>query len=266
MVLAPVPAFQDNYIWVWHDNARAVVVDPGECAGVEAYLAHHRLVLDTILVTHHHGDHTGGVAHLQASTGATVFAPDTECPDLIATRVTQGSQLTLLGRPCQVLHVPGHTAGHVAYVVNDAPDAPILFCGDTLFSAGCGRLFEGSPADMLASLDALAGLPGPTRVCCAHEYTLGNLRFALAVEPDNATLQHWARACQALREQHQPTLPSNLTRECDINPFLRVRQPAVRRAATQWALANPSQGHPSNEAAWTDTDVLAALRSWKNQF
>ena len=265
MVLVPVPAFQDNYIWVWHDDARAIVVDPGQSDGIEAYLADNRLQLDSILVTHHHGDHTGGVARLQALTGAQVFAPATECPELQATRVTQGTQLQLLGKPCQVLHVPGHTAGHVAYVVADEADAPLLFCGDTLFSAGCGRLFEGTPADMLASLDALAQLPAATRVCCTHEYTLSNIRFALAVEPDNEALQHWQRTCQALRANQQPTLPSTLALECQINPFLRTRQPAVRRAAEHWAGNQP--GHaPAGNPALTDVGVLAALREWKNQF
>lgn len=266
MVLVPVPAFQDNYIWVWHDGTRAIVVDPGEPEGVQAYLTQHGLVLDSILVTHHHGDHTGGVARLQASTGVQVFAPAAESPELIATRVTHGSQLTLLGTPCRVMHVPGHTAGHVAYVVACEPDAPILFCGDTLFSAGCGRLFEGSPADMLASLDALAQLPGNTRVCCAHEYTLSNIRFALAVEPANTALQQWQQTCQALRAQQRPTLPSTLAQECQINPFLRVRQPGVRLAAERWAHNQAPDGTQPSQVAMSDVNVLAALREWKNQF
>lgn len=265
MVLAPVSAFQDNYIWVWHNGSHAVVVDPGESAGVQAYLADHGLRLDSILVTHHHPDHTGAVAQLQASTGAQVYAPATECPDLSATRVQHGTHLTLLGVPCQVLHVPGHTAGHMAYVLGGEADAPVLFCGDTLFSAGCGRLFEGSPADMLASLDALAQLPGDTRVCCAHEYTLSNIRFALAVEPHNAALQQWQLTCQGLRASQQPTLPSTLAQECLVNPFLRVRQPAVREAAIQWLTAQ-STDTPAAPSGMTDIDVLAALRQWKNQF
>lgn len=267
MVLVPVPAFQDNYIWVWHDTTSAVVVDPGESEGVEAYLAAHRLRLDTILVTHHHGDHTGGVAHLQARNGCSVVAPATECPSLTtATRVRQGSQLTLLGHPCDVLDVPGHTAGHVAYVLTAASEAPVLFCGDTLFSAGCGRLFEGTPADMLASLGAMAQLPGHTRVCCAHEYTLGNIRFARAVEPGNAALQAWQQTCLALRANQQPTLPSTLSQECQINPFLRVHQPAVRQAALAWACAQRGDHTQADQPPMTDTDVLAALREWKNQF
>lgn len=266
MVLVPVPAFQDNYIWVWHNGTRAIVVDPGESEGVQAYLTQHTLQLEAILVTHHHGDHTGGVARLQASTGAQVYAPATECPDLVAIRVSHGNQLTLLGKPCQVLHVPGHTAGHVAYAMFCEPDDPVLFCGDTLFSAGCGRLFEGSPADMLASLDTLARLPGPTRVCCAHEYTLSNVRFALAVEPDNTALQEWQLTCQALRAQQQPTLPSTLAQECQINPFLRVRHPTVRNAAAGWVHSQHPGTTPSSLSAMTDVDVLAALREWKNQF
>lgn len=265
MVLVPVPAFQDNYIWVWHNGSHAVVIDPGESAGVEAFLLDNGLQLDSILVTHHHGDHTGGVPHLQAQTGAQVFAPASECPGLSATRVTHGSQLTLLGMPCQVLHVPGHTAGHVAYVVAGDGEPTTLFCGDTLFSAGCGRLFEGSPADMLVSLDTLAGLPGDTRVCCAHEYTLSNIRFALAVEPHNAELQQWQLTCQALRARQQPTLPSTLAQECQINPFLRVRQPSVRQAADKWVSHQPN-GSRVHHRPMTDVEVLAALREWKNTF
>ncbi|HRK37931.1 MAG TPA: hydroxyacylglutathione hydrolase [Burkholderiaceae bacterium] len=266
MVLVPIPAFTDNYIWVWHDNTSAVVVDPGETAGVVAYLNRHQLKLDAILVTHHHGDHTGGVAALQAATGATVYAPSTECPDLNAVRVTQGSHIPLLGTPCQVLHVPGHTAGHVAYVLTPPATPPVLFCGDTLFSAGCGRLFEGTPQQMLASLQALAQLPPDTLVCCTHEYTLGNIRFALAVEPGNVALQNRQAQCLALRAAQEPTLPSTLALEWQINPFLRVMEPAVRAAATTWRNSQLTQTGQLTSNELSDVEVLAALREWKNQF
>lgn len=265
MVLAPIPAFSDNYIWVWHDNTRAVVVDPGETTGVEAYLQQHVLKLDSILVTHHHGDHTGGVTALQAATSATVYAPAGECANLDAARVTHGSVLTLLDTPCRVLHVPGHTSGHVAYVLETEAEQPLLFCGDTLFSAGCGRLFEGTAAQMLASLQALAQLPPGTQVCCTHEYTLGNIRFALSVEPDNATLQDMQTRCKALRDNHQPTLPSTIAQELLINPFLRVREPTVRAAAQAWCHQAALRGQTTVDDM-TDADALAALREWKNTF
>ena len=171
-----------------------------------------------------------------------------------------------LGLTWQVLEVPGHTAGHVAYVCANVPlteGAPqqaqgqtgLLFCGDTLFSGGCGRLFEGTPGQMLASLDALAALPDPTLVCCTHEYTLSNLRFARAVDPDNVALGQWQQTCEALRAQHRPTLPCTLANERLINPFLRVRTPSVRAAVQRLS-----------PAADSDTAVFAALREWKNRF
>ena len=163
-----------------------------------------------------------------------------------------------LGLRFEVIDVPGHTAGHIAYFLPAAPSpAPLLFCGDTLFSGGCGRLFEGTPAQMLASLDALAALPGDTRVCCAHEYTLSNLRFALAVEPANADLTHYNARCESLRAQGQPTLPSQLATERRINPFLRSREATVLRAVRAYA-------ELAADAA--EADVFAALRQWKNDF
>jgi hydroxyacylglutathione hydrolase len=154
-----------------------------------------------------------------------------------------------------VIDVPGHTAGHIAYAQHGAPSHALLFCGDTLFSAGCGRLFEGTPAQMHASLSALAALPADTRVCCTHEYTQSNLRFAAAVEPDNLAVRLHQAYCTVLREQDKPTLPSSLALELQINPFLRCREPAVVAAAR-------AQGAASTEPV----DVLAALREWKNNF
>jgi hydroxyacylglutathione hydrolase len=170
-------------------------------------------------------------------------------------RMDDGDTLELLGLRFTVLNVPGHTAGHIAWYSPDVAGQPLLFCGDTLFSGGCGRLFEGTPAQMLASLDRLAALPGNTRVCCAHEYTLSNLRFARAVEPDNAPLQQYSQQCEALRARQQPTLPSTIAVERDINPFLRSRQPGVARAVQARA-----------PTARDEVAVFAALREWKNQF
>ncbi|MDR0274786.1 MAG: hydroxyacylglutathione hydrolase [Burkholderiaceae bacterium] len=255
MELVALPALGDNYIWLLQDGAQALAVDPGEAAPALHALRARSLVLTSILVTHHHADHTGGVAQLRAATGAQVFGPATEPVPQPFTGVAGGSTVRALGLSLQVIGVPGHTAGHVAYFCPDAGGSPLLFCGDTLFSGGCGRLFEGTPAQMLASLDRLAALPDNTQVCCAHEYTLANLRFARAVEPDNPTLLAYEQHCAALRAQGLPTLPARLETERAINPFLRTRQPAVAQAV------RAHSGCPDDEVA-----VFAALRQWKNEF
>jgi hydroxyacylglutathione hydrolase len=256
MHLFPVPAFNDNYIWILHDGARALVVDPGEAPGVTEYLRQHQLVLDTILITHHHGDHTGGVAALRKASGARVIGPVGEPMPEPLQRVGDGEVVDALGLRFEVMSVPGHTLGHIAYYCAAMDGAPLLFCGDTLFSAGCGRLFEGTPAQMLHSLSRLAALPESTRVCCTHEYTLANLRFALAVEPGNAALVEYAQRCQQLRAQQQPTLPSAIGLERRINPFLRAEVPAVMAAAQAH---DPACGPGA-------TEVFATLREWKNVF
>jgi hydroxyacylglutathione hydrolase len=259
MTLIPLPAFADNYIWMLQAGARAVVVDPGDAQPVLDALARTPgLALAAILVTHHHADHTGGVAQLRTVTGAQVYGPAREAIPHPFTPLAQGDQVQVLGLDFQVIDVPGHTAGHIAYYLPaGAHEAPLLFCGDTLFSGGCGRLFEGTPAQMLASLDALAALPGDTRVCCAHEYTLSNLRFARAVEPTNPDLADYVALCEALRAQGQPTLPARLGTERQINPFLRSRAAAVTTAARAHAHLSPH----ADEVA-----VFAALRQWKNDF
>lgn len=258
MTLVPLPAFADNYIWMLHDGSHAIVVDPGDAQPVFDALARHKLQLAAILVTHHHADHTGGVGALHAATGARVWGPARERIPEPYTPLVQGDVAEALGLRFEVIDVPGHTAGHIAYFLPAAPSqAPLLFCGDTLFSGGCGRLFEGTPAQMLASLDKLAALPGETRVCCAHEYTLSNLRFALAVEPANADLTHYNARCESLRAQGQPTLPSQLATERLINPFLRSREATVLRAV---------RAHAELAADAAEADVFAALRQWKNDF
>jgi len=256
MHLHPLAAFTDNYIWVLHNGARALVVDPGEAAGVQAYLAEHRLTLDTILITHHHGDHTGGVTALREATGARVIGPVGEPMPEPLQRVAGGQTVEVLGLRFAVIDVPGHTAGHIAYYLEEMDGAPLLFCGDTLFSAGCGRLFEGTPAQMLASLSRLAALPGATRVCCTHEYTLSNLRFAQTVEPGNTALTHYRQWCDAQRAQNLPTLPSTIGLEQAINPFLRAHLPTLAVAAQAY---NPACGSDP-------LSVFATLREWKNVF
>jgi hydroxyacylglutathione hydrolase len=255
MNLIALPAFTDNYIWLLHDGVDALVVDPGDAEPVQSALQRDGLRLQAILVTHHHADHTGGVEALRHATGATVWGPARERMPEPITRLNGGDRLRALGLDFEVIDVPGHTAGHIAYYCPAVDATPLLFCGDTLFSGGCGRLFEGTPAQMLASLDRLAALPGATRVCCTHEYTLSNLRFALAVEPDNVALAKHYTACLALRDQQRPTLPSTLTLERQINPFLRSRLPALIKTAQTF------DAHATDEVS-----VFAALRQWKNQF
>lgn len=254
MTLLPLPAFDDNYIWMLHDGRQALVVDPGDEVPVLQALQAHGLQLQAILVTHHHADHVGGVEELRAATGAAVYGPAGETMPEPLQRLQDGDAFELLGVHFEVLDVPGHTAGHIAFYSADVDGQPLLFCGDTLFSGGCGRLFEGTPAQMLASLDRLAALPATTRVCCAHEYTLGNLRFARAVEPDNTALQDYSRHCEALRARQLPTLPSTIALERNINPFLRSRLPAVARTLQ------------ARTTAGDDVGLFAALREWKNQF
>ncbi|MES2191134.1 MAG: hydroxyacylglutathione hydrolase [Pseudomonadota bacterium] len=283
MKLIPVPAFADNYLWMLHDGQRALVVDPGDAAPVLRLLKEQALQLESILVTHHHADHTGGVDELREATGAKVYGPATEKIPAPYEHLREGDSITAMGLDFKIIDVPGHTSGHIAYYCKaptlvasrttlppegagpasggPSPDRtaingrPLLFCGDTLFSGGCGRLFEGTPAQMLASLDKLAALPANTCVCCTHEYTLGNLRFALAVEPGNAELAAYNSACVKLREAGQPTLPTSIAQELLINPFLRTRQAPVQTAARHF-----------DASAHDDISVFAAIRQWKNQF
>jgi hydroxyacylglutathione hydrolase len=255
MTLIPIPAFNDNYLWLLHDGRRALVVDPGDAQPVLRVLQENGLQLESILVTHHHADHTGGVDALREATGAKVVGPARESIPEPFQRLQDGDMVRALDLDFQVIDVPGHTAGHIAFYTPDVNGRPLLFCGDTLFSGGCGRLFEGTPAQMLASLDRLAALPGNTRVCCTHEYTQGNLRFALAVEPDNIELIGYHARCASLRDQGQPTLPTTVAQELLINPFLRTRQATVMAAARHF-----------DPAAHDDNTVFAAIRQWKNQF
>ena len=257
MQLTPLPAFADNYIWLLEHQRQMMAVDPGDAQAVLQWLTQQEgLQLTAILVTHHHADHTGGLQALVQATGAQVYGPALEKLPVPHTPVTEGDLIAWGPLQWRVIDVPGHTAGHVAYWAQPDEQAPLLFCGDTLFSGGCGRVFEGSPAQMLDSLDRLAALPGDTRVCCAHEYTLSNLRFALAVEPNNPRLKRHQQHCQALRAQNLPTLPSPLAQELEINPFLRSRLPAMRHVIAS-AIGKPTA---------SDAEAFAQLREWKNQF
>jgi hydroxyacylglutathione hydrolase len=247
----PVPAFNDNYLWLAHRDRRAFVVDPGDADPVEEALAARGFELDAIVVTHHHGDHVGGVERLKRAHGAKVYGPAGETIPAIDVPLVEGDRVGLLGIGFDVLAVPGHTRGHIAY---HAPSIDVLFCGDTLFAGGCGRLFEGTPAQMSASLARLARLPDATRVYCAHEYTVANLRFALAVEPDNTALAQRLAECERLRARDVPTVPSTIALERATNPFLRCDEPAVRAVAER---RRPGAGASTIE-------TFAVIRAWKD--
>jgi hydroxyacylglutathione hydrolase len=249
----PLPALSDNYIWLLPDAAgAALVVDPGDAAPVLAALASRGLRPAGVLLTHHHHDHIGGCEGLlQAFPGLPVFAPSDPRIDLPCARVGDGDRVDVERFRFETIAVPGHTVSHVAFLGHG-----VLCSGDTLFSLGCGRLFEGTPAEMLASLDRLAALPVDTQVCCGHEYTLANGAFARLVDPGNGALATRLKEAAAMREQGLPTLPATLGGELAANPFLRVDAPAVRAAVAGWL---------GREAA-DRVDTFAALRRWKDGF
>jgi hydroxyacylglutathione hydrolase len=253
-----LPAFADNYIWLLQDDQsrRCAVVDPGDAAPVQAWLeAHAGWTLEAILTTHHHADHVGGVAALKTTTGARVFGPSRESIPALDQPLADGQRIEVLGLGFEVIEVPGHTLGHIAYLHADARQ-PWLFCGDTLFAAGCGRVLEGTPQQMLDSLGRLAALPDATQVYCAHEYTLSNLRFAQAVEPENPQVAARLAQVGAWREAGRISLPSAMSLERQTNPFLRCGEAGVERTLDQRCGAQ----------ARTRCESFAALRSWKNSF
>lgn len=249
--IVPLPAFRDNYIWALRVGRSFAVVDPGDAAPVLAYAQANALELTAVLITHHHPDHCGGLPVLRGSTAAVVFGPAAESITGIDEPLSGGESIRVpgIGLALDVLALPGHTLGHLAYV---APGA--LFCGDTLFGAGCGRLFEGTPAQMFASLARLAALPDATRVYCAHEYTAQNLGFARLIEPENPALLARTAKVAALRAAGEPSVPSTLAEEKATNPFLRCDQPAVRRAVAGRAGGDDPLA------------VFTALRAWRNEF
>ena len=251
--IVPLRAFSDNYIWTLRDATRAVVVDPGDATPVIEYLDREGLALAAILNTHHHADHVGGNAELLQRWKVPVFGPhDDRIPD-VTQRLADGEHLTLphFNTELEVMEIPGHTRSHIAFY-----GSGMLFCGDTLFAAGCGRLFEGTPKQMHHSLTRLAKVPGATRVYCGHEYTLSNIRFAKAVEPGNKSLIDFEQRASRQREQDLPTLPTDIAQELTTNPFLRVQEPEVIASASRHA------GRPLQDPV----EVLGALREWKNNF
>jgi len=250
--IVPLRAFKDNYIWTLRDQRVAAVVDPGEAGPVKEYLAREGLSLAAILATHHHPDHVGGITELVRAKRVPVFGPKGEPIPELMHPVGQGDTAAIaeLGASFSVLDIPGHTRAHVAYYGLGS-----LFCGDTLFACGCGRVFEGTAEQMVASLAKLAALPDATKVYCGHEYTLANIKFARAVEPDNAELAAREARAQKLRDAGLPTLPSTLGEERATNPFLRCVEPAVVESANKYLgarIADPVR-------------VFAAIREWKNR-
>lgn len=257
-VIEPVAAFSDNYIWLLRDGQTAHVVDPGDAQPVLSALKSRSLTLGTIVLTHHHFDHVGGVQTLKEETGCRVIGPDNPQIEGIDTTVTDGDDIDVGSYRFRVMAVPGHTLDHIAYfsAATDEGAPPLLFCGDTLFAAGCGRLFEGDPPTMYRSLQRIADLPGSTRVYCAHEYTLANLAFARAADPENTALLAREREAVAIRERGQPTVPSTLELELATNPFLRSAEEGPQQALQ-------AAGH---DPGTTPVDTFAALRAWKDTF
>jgi hydroxyacylglutathione hydrolase len=255
LTVLTVPAFEDNYLWLIHDGVHAAVVDPGDAAPILAALDSHKLSLAAILLTHHHADHVGGVTDLLRRFKVPVFGPRSESIPTITHSLVEDDVVTIpeLRLRLSVLDVPGHTRGHIAYV---AHEQGWLFCGDTLFAGGCGRLFEGTPEQMAASLAKLAALPDATQVYCAHEYTLSNLRFAHEVEPGNAALNERIDADKAKRDRGQPTVPSTIGVEKATNPFLRYQEAEILNRLIR-------DGHIADGEPIA---AFAALRQWKNDY
>lgn len=250
--ITAIPALQDNYIWTIHNSSHAVVVDPGESAPVQDFLDTHGLQLNAILCTHRHYDHTGGIAKLREVYNVPVYGRQHPNNPHITNGLREGDRLRLdrLDLVFDILEIPGHVDDHIAFVTTT-----MLFCGDVLFGAGCGRNFEGTLAQLHHSLQRLSGLPEAIRVYCAHEYTDANIRFALACEPGNLALQQRAAATQQLVAAEQPTLPSTIALENATNPFLRCAQPEIIHTLQQRGLRDTSE-----------LTVFTALRAWKNQF
>lgn len=251
--ITPIPAFHDNYIWALGHPAKnaCVVVDPGDAEAVTQWLATTTYQLAAIIITHHHDDHVGGIKALKKAYDVPVYGPANEDIPMRDNDLYDGDELYLadIDTTFRVMEVPGHTAGHIAYY-NDQ----WLFCGDTLFAAGCGRLFEGTPEQMYNSLSRLASLPETTEVYCTHEYTLANLAFAAMVEPDNQAIKQRTVEANELRELNQPTLPSTIALEKKTNPFLRSNEASIIK------MAEHHVGHKLN----TPTEVFAAVRHWKD--
>lgn len=251
----PVKAFQDNYIWLiqGQNEGHVAIVDPGDAEPVVQYLQEQQLQVAAILCTHHHWDHVNGIEELLCQNPVPVYGPAAENIAVVSHPVKDGDRVVLdtLGLEFNVMATPGHTSGHIVYFGHG-----MLFCGDTLFSAGCGRLFEGTAEQMYQSLKKISGLPGDTRVYCAHEYTLSNLAFAKTVEPDNPDTQEYIKRAEDLQNKGTPTLPSTLDLEKKVNPFLRVSESGLQQRVRE----------QTKNTLSSEEDIFAALRRWKDNF
>jgi hydroxyacylglutathione hydrolase len=248
-----IPAFSDNYIWILIKDNSAAVVDPGDASAVESFLSKNNLNLEAILITHHHFDHTGGIIDLASKRDIKVYGPKGGHINGIEYELSENSIITILETEFHIFETPGHTLDHIAYYSKEIDS---LFCGDTLFSGGCGRLFEGTPLQMFDSLNKFSDLPEKTKVYCTHEYTLSNLTFALEVEPDNVDLKKYFEEVNSLRNSNMMSLPSSISLENKINPFLRTSVNQVKENAEIYA----------NKKNLQPVEVLAAIRDWKDNF
>jgi hydroxyacylglutathione hydrolase len=252
-IIEAIPAFSDNYIWILIKDNSAAVVDPGDASAVESFLSKNNLNLEAILITHHHFDHTGGIIDLASKRDIKVYGPKGGHINGIEYELSENSIITILETEFHIFETPGHTLDHIAYYSKEIDS---LFCGDTLFSGGCGRLFEGTPLQMFDSLNKFSDLPEKTKVYCTHEYTLSNLTFALEVEPDNVDLKKYFEEVNSLRNSNMMSLPSSIRLENKINPFLRTSVDQIKEKAENYA----------NKQNLQPVEVLAAIRDWKDNF
>ena len=252
--IEPIKAFDDNYIWLMTTNEGSIVIDPGESKNLLKAIEKKNIKLDAILITHHHYDHTGGIEELLMKyPNLKVYGPNNNI-DLIKSRLRDGELLNIIGIDFEVIEIPGHTLDHIAYYAN-INNSPILFCGDTLFAGGCGRVFEGTFDQMYESLLKLKKLPQNTRIYCGHEYTINNLKFAKAVEPDNVDLIKRYNDAINLRKNNKPTLPSTLSIELKTNPFLRAEKNNVQKIISN-----------KFKTGFSEKEIFSALRQWKDNF
>ena len=251
--IIPIPSFQDNYIWAFieNKNKKTIIVDPGDATPVLDYLEQHQLILSAIFITHHHWDHTNGIPALKKKYNIPIYGSSKESIPEVTISIQELDTIPFDSLTFQIFAIPGHTRDHIAYYAKE-----ILFCGDTLFAAGCGRLFEGSAEELYSSLQKIVALPDNTKIYCAHEYTLNNLRFAKTVEPDNKNMEERIKNVTELREKKLPSLPSLLHEEKETNPFLRCHLPEVIKSAEKFC------GEPLN----TPVSVFRILRKWKDHF
>ena len=254
--ISPIKAFSDNYMWTLVEGDQAIVVDPGEAKPIIEAFDKRNLNLNSIIITHHHFDHTGGVLELIDHFNCEVYGPDGGHIKGVSSPLNDNEEFDLLGKKFIALHTPAHTLDQLAYYSEEAYTNPILFCGDTLFSAGCGRIFEGTALQMHDSLSRFAILPGNTKVYCGHEYTQSNLVFAAAVEPNNKFIQEKIKEVNKLRDQDKETLPSVIASELKINPFMRCKEATVVDAAIEY----------SGKELKEPYEVLGVIRDWKDNF